>query len=100
MLIYQERRNRVHMNSSEDEEQMRRQLLNVFGKATYPVNEPFELIPVLPDGAVTTFEAGDVTVGAMELGMEYAEYQDYPYGDAEPLVDDLMTGLREDGVFE
>jgi len=54
---------------------------------------------VLPDGAATTFEAGDVTIGAMELGMEYADYQEYPYDSVEPLVDDILRGLREDGRF-
>ncbi|MFC7021270.1 MULTISPECIES: MTH865 family protein [Haloarcula] len=88
------------MTASEQEDQIRQQLLEVFGQPSYPISEPFELIPVLPDGAATTFEAGDVTIGAMELGMEYSEYQDYPYTDVESLVEDLMTGLRDDGVFE
>jgi len=81
------------------EAEMRRQLTEVFGAASYPVTDPFELIPVLPDGAATTFEAGDVTIGAMELGMEYADYQEYPYESVEALVDDLMAGLRAEDVF-
>jgi hypothetical protein len=76
------------------------QLTDVFERASYPVVEPFELIPVLPDGPATTFEAGDVSLGAMELGMGYADYQDYPYDDVDSLVEDLMTGLQEEGVFE
>lgn len=79
---------------------LRNQLAAVFGRANYPVEDPFELIPVLPDGAATTFEAGDVALGAMELGTEYAEYQEYPYENVESLVDDLMRGLRDDGVLE
>ena len=79
---------------------MRQQLLDVFGRAEYPVSEPFELIPVLPNGPATTFEAGDIHIEAMELGMGYAEYQEYPYENVEGLVDDLMTGLHDDGVFE
>jgi len=82
------------------EAEIRRQLTEVFDAAEYPVTDPFELIPVLPDGAATTFEAGDVTIGAMELGMEYADYQEYPYDSVEPLVEDLMTGLRANDVFE
>ncbi len=88
------------MSTSSVSTELRRQLTTVFGRASYPVEDPFELIPVLPDGAATTFEAGDVTLGAMELGMEYAEYQDYPYENVDSLVDDLMCGLRNDGVFE
>jgi len=82
------------------EAEIRRQLTEVFGAASYPVTDPFELIPVLPDGAATTFKAGDVTLGAMEIGMEYADYQEYPYESVEALVDDLMAGLHAEGVFE
>ena len=82
------------------EAEIRRQLTEVFGAASYPVTDPFELIPVLPDGAATTFEAGDVTLGAMEIGMEYADYQEYPYESVEALVDDLMAGLHAEDVFE
>jgi len=59
-----------------------------------------ELVPVLPDGPGTTFEADGVSVGVMELGSEYAEYQDYPYESADALVDDLMHGFREERLFE
>jgi hypothetical protein len=31
--------------------------------------------------------------------MGYADYQEYPYQSVEALADDLMTGLRDDGVF-
>jgi Uncharacterized protein conserved in archaea len=86
------------MTTSPDEE-IRQQLIAVFEAAQYPLTDPFELIPVLPDGAATTFEAGDVTIGAMELGMEYADYQEYPYENVEALVDDLMAGLRAENVF-
>jgi hypothetical protein len=88
------------MSSSTAETTIRRQLLDVFGRAEYPVTEPFALIPVLPDGPATTFEVGDVCLGAMELGMGYAEYQNYPYQAADSLVADLMAGLRDDSVFE
>ncbi|MFB6101765.1 MAG: MTH865 family protein [Haloplanus sp.] len=82
------------------EAEIRRQLTAVFDRAQYPVTDPLELVRVLPDGAATTFEAGTVTIGAMELGMEYADYQEYPYDDVGALVDDLMAGLGDDGVFE
>lgn len=88
------------MNATDSRTQIRQQIVEVFGRAEYPVTDPFELIPVLPDGPATTFEAGDVCIGAMELGMGYAEYQEYPYATVEELVDDLMTGLDDDGVFD
>ena len=79
---------------------LREELHDVFGRAEYPVAEPMELVPALPDGPSTTFEAGEVRVGVMELGAEYAEYQDYPYDTADDLVDDLMNGFHEEGLFE
>lgn len=82
------------------ETEIRTQLVEVFGRADFPVADPMELIPVLPDGTATTFEAGEICIGAMDLGMGYAEYQDYPYDDVEQLADDLLTGLRDDGIFE
>jgi hypothetical protein len=88
------------MTPSEKATAFREQLRSVFERAEYPVTDPMELIPVLPDGAATTFEAGDVELGAMDVGMGYAEYQEYPYEDVEGLVDDLMRGLRDDEVFE
>ena len=87
------------MSDPQPETEMRQQLIDVFSEAKYPVTEPFELISVLPDGAATTFEAGDVTLGAMDIGMGYADYQEYPYQSVEALADDLMTGLRDDGIF-
>jgi len=88
------------MASLDPESEIRRQLLDVFGRASYPLADPLELVPVLPDGAATTFESGDVAFGAMELGAEYNDYLDFPYADAESLVDDLMSGLREEDAFE
>lgn len=81
-------------------EQLRAELEEVFSRAEYPVEEPMELVPVLPDGPSTTFEAGEISVGVMDLGAEYAEYQDYPYETADALVDDLMHGFREEGLFD
>ncbi len=80
--------------------QLREELMQVFGRAEYPVSEPMELVPALPDGPGTTFEAGEVSVGVMELGSEYADYQEYPYESAAALVDDLMSGFREEGLFD
>lgn len=88
------------MGSKSPEDQIRSQLETVFSRAEYPVTDPFELIPVLPNGAATTFEADDITIGAMELGREYSEYQEYPYEDVEGLVDDLMTGLHDNDMFD
>lgn len=90
----------MDMATQHPEAEMRRQLTAVFERASYPVTEPFELIPLMPDGPTTTFEAGGVAISAVDLGMGYAEYQEYPYEEATALVEDLLRGLREDGRFE
>jgi len=86
--------------SSNDAELLREELEAVFADADFPVEDPMELVPALPDGPATTFEAGDVAVDVMELGATYGEYQEYPYETAADLVDDLMAGFREEGLFE
>jgi Uncharacterized protein conserved in archaea len=86
--------------TSNEAEMLRQELEAVFTAADFPVEDPMELVPVLPDGPATTFEAGDVTVAVMDLGATYGEYQDYPYETATDLIDDLMTGFHEEGLFE
>ncbi len=81
-------------------EMLEAELNAVFGDAEFPVEDPMELVPALPDGPATTFEAGDVTIEVMDLGTTYADYQHYPYETAADLVDDLMTGFHEEGVFK
>lgn len=88
------------MSSINPQTEMRQQLMTVFERADYPVTDPIELIPALPGGPATMFEAGDLSIGAMEIGVRYTEYQEYPYAEPEKLVDDLMTGLRDDGFFD
>ena len=81
------------------ETQLREEFVEVLGRADFPVTDPFDLIPVLPDGPATEFRAGDVVVPAIELGMTYGEYQEFPYQDVETLVDDIMAGLEAEGTI-
>ena len=78
---------------------LRQQLTDAFDGADYPVADPFELVPLLPDGPATEFRAGEVVVPAIELGTTYAEYQEYPYESVEALVDDLVEGFEREGVL-
>ena len=59
----------------------------------------FSLIPLLPEGADTEFRAGSVVVPAIDLGLRYGDYQQFPYDSVDPLVDDLITGLKAEGVL-
>ena len=81
------------------EEDLREQFTEVFGKASYPLESPFKLIPLLPDGPFTTFESGDIKIPAIDLGMAYGDYQEYPYETVEDLVDDLIHALKSESVL-
>lgn len=81
------------------EAELREQLTETFEDAEYPLTDPFDLIPLLPDGAATEFQAGDVVVPAIDLGMEYDEYQEYPYDSVDELVDDIIVGLKAEDVL-
>jgi hypothetical protein len=79
--------------------ELREQFLDAFGGADFPVSNQMDLVPALPQGPGTRFEAGDVSVTAMELAGKLGGHQDFPYEDAESLVDDIMVGLEEEEVI-
>jgi len=85
------------MTSDETEVALRSQFRRVFGEAAFPLRDPFELIPLLPDGPATEFTANGVTIPAIELGMTYGKYQSYPYESVDGLVDDLIYALEQEG---
>lgn len=85
------------MTSVEDE--LREQLTAAFEGADYPVNNQMDLVPALPNGPATRFEAGDVNLTAMDLATKLGGYQDFPYENVEELVDDVMDGLRVEGII-
>lgn len=80
---------------SEMETEVREQLTAAFEDADYPVENRMDLLPALPDGPGTKFDIGDRTMSAMELGSKLSDAQEFPYGDVETLVDDIITGLQE-----
>lgn len=81
------------------ESELRAQFVEAFEGADYPVNNQMDLVPALPDGPGTTFEAGDVRLTAMELASKLGGHQEFPYEDVETLVDDVMEGLKAEGVI-
>ncbi len=81
------------------EEDLRQQFTDAFSNASYPVQNQMDLVPALPNGPGTTFESGDVSVSAMELAAKLGDHQDFPYENVESLVDDVMDGLRAEGVI-
>ena len=81
------------------EEELRDQFVAAFEGADYPVNNQMDLVPALPDGPATRFEAGEVNLTAMELATKLGGDQDFPYDDVDSLVDDIMEGLRSQGIL-
>ena len=77
------------------EADLREQFRDAFAGADYPVTNQMELVPALPDGPSTRFEAGDFSMTAMELGMKLSDVQDFPYESVDELVDDLVAGLKD-----
>ncbi|EMA69552.1 hypothetical protein C461_02961 [Halorubrum aidingense JCM 13560] len=74
--------------------ELREQFMDAFGGADYPVKNQMDLVPALPDGPATKFEAGDVSLTAMELAAKLGSEQEFPYDDAESLVEDILDGLE------
>jgi hypothetical protein len=81
------------------ERQLREQLRAAFGNADFPVEDQMGLVPALPDGPLTSFEAGERSFTAMELAAEIGDYQSFPYEDAESLVDDVVEAMRAEGLL-
>jgi len=79
------------------ETKLRDQLTTTFEQASYPIADPFRLIPLLPNGGETEFRAGSVVIPAVDLGLKYKEYQDFPYDSVDPLVEDLIEAMKTEG---
>ena len=83
------------------EAELREELMAAFSDADYPVKNQMDLVPALPNGPGTRFEAGDgeVSFTAMEMAAKLGSHQNFPYDDAETLVDDVMEGLKSEGML-
>ena len=79
------------------EDALRKQLLDAFEGTDYPVRNQMDLLPALPDGPATKFEAGEVSFTVMDLSTSIGDDADFPYEDAESLVDDVIKALRAEG---
>jgi hypothetical protein len=87
------------MADDDVESDLREQLRDAFADAEYPVENQMDLVPALPSGPSTTFEAGDVRFTAMELASKLSGHQEFPYDDVDTLVDDVMAGLKAEGML-
>jgi len=87
------------MADEETVEEIRQQLIDALSGADYPVEDQMDLVPALPGGPGTRFEAGDVAFTAMEMAGKLGGHQEFPYEDVESLVDDAIEGLKAEGVL-
>lgn len=81
-----------------DKDDLRQQLTRAFEGAEYPVSNAMDLVPALPDGPSTRFESGDFSMTAVELNMKLPS-GDFPYDSVEPLVEDILESLEEEGYI-
>ena len=81
------------------ERALQNQFEGAFGQASYPLESPFELIPILPDGPETIFEANGIQIPAIDLGLVHGRHLNFPYRSEDELVKDTMEALRADGVL-
>lgn len=82
-----------------DKEELREQFVEAFEDAAYPVTNPMDLLPALPDGPATTFESGEFEISAVELNNKFSSDATFPYRNAESLADDLVDSLEDEGNF-
>lgn len=84
---------------ADKEAEFRQQFHDAFEGADYPVSNPMELVPALPNGPGTRFEAGDTSLTAMELATKMNDAQDFPYDTVDELVDDLIEGMKQKNML-
>jgi len=87
------------MADEETKRELHEQLTEAFSGADFPVDSQMDLVPALPEGPSTRFEAGDVSFTAMELAAKLGSEQEFPYSDVESLVEDVMDGLENQGML-
>lgn len=80
-----------------DERELRQQMRDAFGDAEYPLENPMELLPVLPDGPATRFESGDFSMSVVELSTELDS--EFPYETVDDMIDHIIEELETNGFL-
>lgn len=78
---------------------LRAQFIEAFEGADFPVDNQMDLVPALPDGPATSFEAEGHRFTAMELAAKLGDHQEFPYDSVEDLADDMIAGLKEEDLI-
>jgi len=77
-------------------EELSTSMKEVFGKANYPIKSVMDLMPVLPQGPMTSFSGGGKSFTAMELSTKLGG-GNFPYDNVDDFVSDILNGLEEKG---
>ena len=80
--------------SDDTETELREQFRSAFEGADFPVTDQLDLVPTLPDGPGTRFEAGDVSFSAMELAPTLGGHPEFPYESVDELVAAVLAALE------
>ena len=84
---------------TDGESGLRAEFIEAFEGAEFPVQNQMDLVPALPDGPATSFEADGHSFTAMELAAKLGDHQEFPYDTAENLADDIMVGLEKEDLI-
>jgi hypothetical protein len=89
----------IRIMSDADPNELREQLIDAFEGADYPVSNPMDFLPALPNGPATTFESGEFSMSVMELNNAVDDDQGerFPYDSAEEVAEDIIEGLKDRG---
>jgi hypothetical protein len=80
-----------------DENELREQMIAAFEGADYPVSNPMELLPALPNGPGTRFESGEFSMSVIELQRDLES--DFPYASVDALVNHIIDELKQNDII-
>ena len=98
MLTGDDTRNAMSKTASLSE--IREQVKDAYGGADYPVSNPMDLLPVLPNGPATRFESGDFSMTVMQMnGVEVEDDNvdndpNFPYESVEEITHEQMEWIE------
>jgi hypothetical protein len=81
------------------ERAVRDRLADVLADVQFPVEDQLAVAAAVDAPHSTRVQVGDRRLTAMELAVRLEPYQDFPYASLDELVDDVLTGLREEELL-
>ena len=87
------------MHENDVEREVRDRLSGVLSSVSFPVHDQLAVAAAIDQPHTERVRVGDRTFTAMALAVRLEPYQDFPYESQAELVDDVVTGLREEGLL-